>query len=92
VLGQCAALVHLDLTRNDIGPNGEDFLAGVLGQCTALAYLDVDGNYGIERVHDAQQCRRHFNRIKVMLMKREQENIRKDREEKEGRKKQEASR
>jgi hypothetical protein len=44
VLGQCRELVHLNLSRNVIGPDRAESLAGVLGQCTALAYLDVIGS------------------------------------------------
>jgi hypothetical protein len=72
--------------------NSADRLAGVLGQCAALAHLDVDGNWGIRGMHDTQECRRHFNNIKIMMMKRQQVKIRKEKEEKEGRKKEDASR
>ncbi len=44
VLGQCAALVHLNLWNNRIGAAGTESLAGVLGQCPALAYLFLRGN------------------------------------------------
>ena len=45
VLGQCAALAHLDLADNYIGADGAGRLAGVLGQCGALAHLDLTCNY-----------------------------------------------
>ena len=45
VLGQCAALAHLDLGNNEIGDAGTESLAGVLGQCTALARLYLGGNH-----------------------------------------------
>jgi hypothetical protein len=41
VLAQCSALVHLDLSENQLGPDGAESLAGVLGQCPALAHLDL---------------------------------------------------
>ena len=44
VLGQCAALVHLDLWNNDITDAGAEFLAGVLAQCPALALLHLSHN------------------------------------------------
>jgi hypothetical protein len=33
--------VHLDLSENQLGPDGAESLAGVLGQCPALAHLDL---------------------------------------------------
>jgi Ran GTPase-activating protein (RanGAP) involved in mRNA processing and transport len=44
VLAQCRALVHLDLSENNIGPDGAESLAGVLAQCPALTFLDLSGN------------------------------------------------
>jgi Leucine-rich repeat (LRR) protein len=44
VLGQCRELVHLNLSDNQIGPDGAERLAGVLAQCPALAHLDLCGN------------------------------------------------
>jgi len=44
VLAQCAALAHLDLASNAIGPAGAKSLAGVLAQCAALSHLDVSYN------------------------------------------------
>ena len=44
VLGQCAALAHLNLSLNRIGSRGAKSLAGVLAQCTALAHLNLRGN------------------------------------------------
>ena len=41
VLAQCPALVHLNLSSNDIGAAGAGTLAGVLGQWRALAHLDL---------------------------------------------------
>ena len=49
MLGQCPALAHLILSRNEIGPDGTESLAGVLGQCASLAHLDLWNN-GIEAV------------------------------------------
>jgi hypothetical protein len=36
--------VHLNLSDNQIGPDGAERLAGVLAQCPALAHLDLCGN------------------------------------------------
>ena len=44
VLALCPALVHLDLSGNQIGPDGTESLAEVLPQCTALAHLNLRGN------------------------------------------------
>ena len=44
MLAQCAALTHLNLYYNDIGPDGAESLAGVLVQCPSLAHLDLSGN------------------------------------------------
>ena len=44
VLAQCAALAHLDLSRNRLGAAGAESIAGVLPQCTALADLDLYSN------------------------------------------------
>eukprot|EP00961_Rhodomonas_salina_P261600 3535689-Rhodomonas_salina.1 len=44
VVGECKALVHLDLKQNRIGAEGARRLAGVLGECKALAYLDLSYN------------------------------------------------
>jgi hypothetical protein len=41
VLGHCAALAHLNLGCNGIGPDGAESLAGMLGQCAALAHLNL---------------------------------------------------
>ena len=43
VLAQCPALVHLDLSENNIGPDGAESFAGVLGmgQCASLAHLNL---------------------------------------------------
>ena len=43
VLGQCAALAHLNLNGNKIGEEGAERLARVLGQCLPLAHLDFRG-------------------------------------------------
>jgi Ran GTPase-activating protein (RanGAP) involved in mRNA processing and transport len=45
VLAQCAALAHLNLCRNLIGPDGAESLAGVLAQCAALAHLKLGCNW-----------------------------------------------
>ncbi len=44
VLAQCRALVHLDLSGNEIGPVGAESFAGVLAQFAALAHLNLDDN------------------------------------------------
>ena len=44
VLAQCRALVHLDLSETDIGPDGAESLAGVLAQCPALTHLNLSCN------------------------------------------------
>ena len=44
VLAQCRALVHLDLSRIQIGARGGKRLAGVLGQCASLAHLNLSDN------------------------------------------------
>ena len=44
MLAQCAALAHLNLNLNQIGPAGAESLAGVLAQCPALAHLDLAFN------------------------------------------------
>jgi Ran GTPase-activating protein (RanGAP) involved in mRNA processing and transport len=44
VLAQCRALVHLDLSGNDIGGPGAERLVISLPQCTALAQLDLSYN------------------------------------------------
>jgi Ran GTPase-activating protein (RanGAP) involved in mRNA processing and transport len=49
VLAQCAALTHLDLSRNGIGEERAESFAGVLEQCPALAHLNFQDN-GIEDV------------------------------------------
>ena len=41
MLTQCAALTHLKLLTNYIGPGGAESLSKVLGQCAALAHLDL---------------------------------------------------
>jgi hypothetical protein len=41
VLAQCRELVHLDLSGNQIGPDGAESVAGVLAQCPALAHLNL---------------------------------------------------
>jgi hypothetical protein len=68
VLGQCAALAHLDLKANEIGDAGAESLARVLAQCTVLAHLDLSyneiGSPGAERLARALgQCASlaHFN-------------------------------
>ena len=38
------ALVHLDLSDNQIGSAGAGNLAGVLGQCSSLTHLDLSRN------------------------------------------------
>ncbi len=43
MLGQCQELVHVNLSGNDVGPDGAVSLAGVLPQCPALAHLDLGG-------------------------------------------------
>jgi Ran GTPase-activating protein (RanGAP) involved in mRNA processing and transport len=53
VLGQCAALAHLDLWDNQIGPAGAASIAGVLWQCTVLADLVLSEN-GIEAVGEGR--------------------------------------
>jgi hypothetical protein len=45
VLVQCPALVHLDLSYNQIGPDGAESLARVLVHCPALAHLNLSGNH-----------------------------------------------
>ena len=45
VIGQCAALAHLDLSHTDIREAGAASLAPVLGQCAALTHLNLNGNY-----------------------------------------------
>ncbi len=44
VLGQCAALAHLNLCGNPIGAKGAGNLSGVLAQPSALAYLNLSRN------------------------------------------------
>jgi hypothetical protein len=45
VLGQCAALAHLNLSNNFIyNEAGAECVAGVLAQCAALAHLDLSCN------------------------------------------------
>ncbi len=44
MLTQCAALAHLDLGCNHIGPAGIESLAGVLPQCAALTHLELSFN------------------------------------------------
>jgi Ran GTPase-activating protein (RanGAP) involved in mRNA processing and transport len=44
VLAQCTALVHLDLSDNEMGAAGAASLAGVLAHCPALAHLNLSGN------------------------------------------------
>jgi len=44
VLVQCASIVYLDLSCNDLGPDGGESLAGVLVQCSALTHLDLCWN------------------------------------------------
>jgi hypothetical protein len=44
VLAQCRALVHLDLSENQIGTDGAGSFAGVLAQCPALAHLNLCNN------------------------------------------------
>ena len=54
VLAQCRALVHLDLSENQIGTDGASCFAGVLAQCPALAHLELwyndIGTVGRERL------------------------------------------
>jgi hypothetical protein len=45
VLGQCAALAHLDISFNQIGDAGAESLAEVLGQCAALAHFILRGDW-----------------------------------------------
>ncbi len=49
VLSHYPALVHLDLSGNQIGPDGAESLAGVLAQCPALVHLNLSHN----RIGDA---------------------------------------
>jgi Ran GTPase-activating protein (RanGAP) involved in mRNA processing and transport len=44
VLGQCAALTHLDLSDNVIEDAGAASLAEVPGMCAALAHLNLSQN------------------------------------------------
>ncbi len=67
MLGQCRELVHLNLSRHEMGSAGDydwigdaaaESLAGVLAQCTALAHLDLSckGQRGLqESWHSAQR-------------------------------------
>jgi len=48
VLAQCRALVHLDLSENEIGDAGAESFAGVLEQCAALTHLSTDSGSGPE--------------------------------------------
>jgi Ran GTPase-activating protein (RanGAP) involved in mRNA processing and transport len=40
----CPALEHLDLSYNDFGVPGVEYLAGVLGQCKGLRHIDLYAN------------------------------------------------
>ncbi len=81
---QCTALTHLDLGFNRIGQAGAQSLARVVRQCPALlqAHLQLDCNsYAASLIME--------NHRKIILMKRRQAEIRKEKEHKEGRKKEE---
>lgn len=42
--GLCGALIHLNLSENDIRPEGAKILAGVLAKCTVLSELKLCDN------------------------------------------------
>ena len=44
MLGQCASLVDLNLSSNQIGAKGAGRLAAVLPQYASLAHLNLDSN------------------------------------------------
>ena len=62
VLGQCAALAHLNLGDNAITTGGAERLAEVLAQCTALAHLDLNcNNIGAGGADDGDSAHQRAN-------------------------------
>ena len=68
VLGECKALVHLDLEYNDIDDEGAVRLVGVLGERKALAHLNLEGNkIGAEGKARLRIAQRGFQQLQVVL-------------------------
>ena len=42
-------LVHLDLSENQIGPDGSESLAGILTMCVSLTHLNLSRQIGPAR-------------------------------------------
>jgi len=59
VLGQCAALAHLDLGDNGMGEPGAESIVGVIAQCPALAHLNLRNNFFLlpcQRIFQESWC------------------------------------
>ncbi len=93
VLAQCPSLIHLNLGGNQIGDAGTDSLAGILTQYRVFTHINhgmngIRPNGGDRLVGVLWQCATlaHLD----VMMKREYANICQEKEEKEGRKKEDS--